>query len=238
MTMRFALVPQSRRLTTRHIGAIAEVLAKQLRYHVAPAWNRRAPSVIVAGNPAPSDTPILLTDIPDIDAAFGYHSEDDRGEAIAKCFVDPVLESGGGILDGGRAGVSFASVISHEAIETLVDPDASLWMDAEMNIAIADKHFNQIALEACDPAQGVLVPVKAKDGTVVMLSNFCLPAWFDAEEAGPYDRAGVVSKPLALGPGGYVIGRTRGPGSEGEAFADKPLPAWRRRRVDIRLGKP
>ena len=197
--MLIAIVNHSPKVTTPDLAGITAAVRRQA-FEASDAWGLTAPTVLDVATPeaAPSGA-LLLAILDDADqaGALGYHSETSDGRQFARVFVSPVLDAGGTILGtSGDPSLSVSCVVSHEVIEALGDPACNRWADA------GDK---LVAIELCDPVQGV-----AYVELGVAVSDYALPAWFDPLAAGPYSRTGAAPAPFALAPGGYAIVRTAG----------------------------
>jgi hypothetical protein len=165
---------------------VCAALARQLREHVQPAYRIVASPVNWYTDPkqVPAKAwPIYLLDTPDVADALGYHDVDPQGKPYGRVFVKPTKQ----------AGAPLSSVLSHEVVEALVDPDANLWSDAPTGVSVA--------FEACDPVEDSGYQIDGVD-----VSNFVTRAWFDvANRSGPYDYLHHLSKPRTLEKGGYQI---------------------------------
>lgn len=185
---------------------MVEAVGRQLAEHVAPAWGRRAPEVTFHDrlSTVPSGVPpIVLFDRAWDASAAGYHTETPDGRSFARVFLDTVLADGGVVLhDGPR--LTVASVVSHEAIEMFIDPDCNVWVDGP-----AIPQGKSYALEVCDPVNGETYPVTTGDGTVVGVSNFLYPDWFDPEAAAGarFDHQGSLHRPFSVREKGYSLVR-------------------------------
>lgn len=205
---RISIVNRSSLLADAACRQIAQACQLQLREHVAPAWGRVPPIVdfVPRGGRPPGDAlPVYVEDDPDTNATFGHHAEDTNGRPEGRVFVRPILTHGGGVLAGD---LSVASVVSHEAVESFIDPSCQLWSQRADGVLVA--------YEACDPVHGQSYLV-APDGLVTGVCDFVLPAWFDSDASRHgtrYDWLDTLGAPFGLGPHGYVITLSRGELSE------------------------
>jgi hypothetical protein len=218
-----AVVNSSNRVTGPDVKTMVRAVATQVRRHASPAF---------AAEPVPV---VYLTDVSDAQPgmwvinvmndsdqadALGWHTEKQGDLVYGRVFAAPVLDHGGGVLDGGSIGVSVASVLSHEVLETFADPHVNLWADAGDGTAVA--------FEICDPVEsdGYLV-TDSFTGTPVLVSDFVLPAWFDpnARAGDQLDWMGQVHRPFEMSKGGYVVVMREGKVDQkfGEGYPD-----WRR----------
>ena len=113
-----------------------------------------------------------------------------------RVFVKPVINNKGTMLSGS---LSVSAVLSHEIIEAYVDPNVNLWSDMY--------NGKMVCYEACDPVENDSYQITTKNGTKVSVSNFVLPAWFDpqADTNSKFDWLALVSKPLTMTRGGYMV---------------------------------
>lgn len=178
-----SVVNRSPLVNDRELPHVVAAIQRQVSCHLAPVWNVQARlHAVKTGEPVPTGSwPIVLQDELDVPGALGYH-------------VDEVTPSGVvGIKICLDDRVSWSSCLSHETLELLVDPWATLAYED------GGKFW---ALEVCDPCE--TTPYKI-DG--VEVSNFVLPSWFRWGATGPYDHLGVLASPLSLEQGGYAMYR-------------------------------
>jgi hypothetical protein len=225
-----AIVNGSTRVTNDDVATMAAAVHVQLTAHVAPAWMRTPPDVrfytdllsIAKGTPL-----IVVMDAPDSPNALGYHFERDD-QVQGKVFASPVLDNGGSALGGpDLSQPSVSSVLSHEVLELFGDWDCNFWVDGP-----AIEQGSTYALELCDAVEGdsYQVAVATSNGAVpVQVSNFLMPAWFDPENAGPlFDWQNKLKAPFTMSPGGYLIVRAGGPGTESQVMGET-MPDWKRK---------
>ena len=194
---------------------------RQLREHVAPAWGLAAPCLqFVTSTPVEPGTAALgILDDADQADDLGWHAETTAGVVYGRVFARPVLDNGGNALTNP---LSVASVLSHEAIEVVLDPACNLWADAGNGTSYAQ--------EGCDAVESdsYRVTLSAGDTTVTaMVSDFLLPAWFDpqAPKGVPRDYMGLLKAPFQVRPTGYTLTRQRGRVS---LVTGRRYPGWRR----------
>lgn len=184
--MQFSLISRSERVTRAHLETMSQAIMILINNRFGPMWGR-APIVASPAENAPSDTTLCLFVDREGDGAPG------SGAIVVD--VGAVVAAGGDILDDKGLGISVAASLSHEVMETLIDPLASDWAQ------LPDGRF--LAKEACDPVQAPLLMVATPTGRVLM-SNGVLPAYFDPlATRGPYDLLGIVPKAFDLQPEGY-----------------------------------
>jgi len=217
--MQIALVNHSTKLSNDDLNTIARVLNFQMQYHAGPAWDLKPASVACyrseASVPA-SSKKLLAFDNADQAGALGYHDETPTGEVYGKVFVQTILQYGGVPLHGP---LSVAATFSHEALE--------MWRDPHINEWAQGPNGKLYAIELGDPVENDYydVPVGSQK---VSVSNFALPAWFDAAKlAGArYDYMGKLHAPFSMTAGGYMIVMAGGKVSEvfGESYPDWKRP--------------
>lgn len=125
----------------------------------------------------------------DVPGALGFH--------------DDVL---GVIFSRVMSGPGWTVTLSHEILEETLNPTCEDF--APFNDG------REQAREACDRVEGDTYRI----GTV-LVSNFLLPAAFEADSAGPWDKLVQLKKWDGMTGGGYVIVRSPD-GSETDVFAD------------------
>jgi hypothetical protein len=187
----------------------------QLRDHASPAWRLVPMTVVYAVDEAhapPGSWVIGVLDDSDQAGALGWHTED-KGVIYGRVFARPVLDNGGNAL---TAKLSIASVLSHEVLETFVDPSCNRWADVD------GRH--SIALEVGDPVESDSYAVQV-DTTQVMVSNFVTENWFDPQARGGFDYMKRCTKPFQMTRGGYIVQMVDGKVTQkfGETY-----PEWRK----------
>lgn len=229
--MKLALLNQSA-APPDAMAKIAAALDVYLNRDVCPAWERAPVSVTwMPGLAVAPDGFMALVafDKPDEDGVEGYHATDPRGVPYGRAFLDmiPAKEL---LRDQHGRGASLAGVLMHESGELAMDMFAGFWSDGPVHDA-AGASFPQVALEIADPVQDSAYAITLPDGTLVDASNFVLPAYFNAEAtAGPFDQMQLLTRPLTIARGGYVIARQGGEESQLTArriVHEEPPAAWR-----------
>lgn len=195
LTVRFMpIVNASSVLHDDDVRAVIPALQLQYDRDFKPAWGDMVPNIKFSFASA--------ADIPNIDApawpiflnrhstdpgALGWHTS--QGRIFGRIFVADCL----------AAGISWTTDLTHEGLETALDPSA--------NKTIRMHNGDLAALEACDAVEADLF---AYDVTVpgsppIKCSNFVLPAYFGLESKMVYDFQGVLHGPCpTLSPGGYM----------------------------------
>lgn len=162
--------------------------------------------------------------------ALGWHTEQESGRLIGEIGVRTILDNGGSLIGDGQPHsvaslYSVSSVLSHEILETLADPNVNQWIQRPDGVLVA--------LEVGDPVEGDSYTIDAL-GVPVLVSNFILPAWGDPDSKGPFDFLGQLSQPFAMSPGGYMV--VMDGGEVSQVYGERH-PEWRkasRRRGAIR----
>jgi hypothetical protein len=201
--MHIGIVNEFSRFSAHDCRAAVAAVAHQLRYDVAPAWDRHVPSLAVYANPeaVPDGAHIVvIVDDADVAGALGYHDETPDGRAYGRVFVSPVLDNGGTALSGS---LSVSAVLSHEVVELFGDPDVNLWADNW-------PRNEQVAVELCDPVEAYYYTVRTRYGEVAV-SDFLLPSYFDAIGGTfPFSKMNVLHEPFDIAAGGYLLVRSEG----------------------------
>lgn len=221
--MRIGVVNQSKKLTDRsQVLLMVNACGRQAREHAATpkAWDRSPPILTLYNSlqQVPKDTRLMvLLDAPDVADALGYHSETPDGRPYGKVFINPILQSGGNVLDG----VSSVSVtLSHEVLEMWIDPNVNGWFDGPSE--------QEYSAEVCDPVEADAYPI-TESGRKVWVSNFVLPPYFDtnpAPDETKFDHLGRLKKPFSMTDGGYLIYR-KADGTVEEIFGSL-FPEWKK----------
>lgn len=210
--MLIAVVNESTLFNAVDAQRAADACAHQLRYHAGPAWSKTAPGVVLYPNeasvPAGADIVAILDDA-DQAGALGYHDETPSGKPYGRVFV-AVSE---------QDGVSVSSVLSHEVLELFVDPTCCGWE--------WDGNTTLYAREVGDPVESDSYTIKSHDGTMVEVSNFVFPGWFDPQAAvgTRLDQLHKLSTPFTMTPHGYVIVMVAG--NVTQRFGDE-YPEWKK----------
>src|SRR3989304_5206667 len=165
---RVTLINKSTLLGNRYdtqLNLIAKACDYQADHHLLPEWNRRRAQLAFSRSGHVPDDSYVMAIVDDVDqvGVLGWHEEANAGDDRPDSFIlaKTILDYGAGILDGGSADFSLASVISHEYVEMLVDPDANYW--AQM------PNGDLVALETADPVEAQSYPINV-DGVDVLVS--------------------------------------------------------------------
>ena len=197
-----AVLNSSTKLANVDVTFLVEACAQQL-YEFCQRWNldRWAIGFYASAAGLPADDIYLFeyVDQLDVDGALAYHSTDALGRPYGRML--PPTDK----LD--------ATDLSHEILETRGDPTCDRWMKMP--------NGSEVAVEVCDPVQG---DSYAQEATVlgetrqIKVSNYVLPAFFDASATDLFDRLGNVKAPFGMSPGGYEAILDAG-GNEHDVFA-------------------
>jgi hypothetical protein len=191
------VVNRSTVISNADVQTMVRACAYQLRYHAAPAWGKNPIPVVYAASEVtapPGSWVIGVFDDADQAGALGWHDLGPGDIVYGRVFARPVLDHGGDAL--GKS-LSVASVLSHEVLETFVDPYCNLYADQDGR--------KSIAVEVGDPVEADVYPVTVS-GIKVTVSNFVFPRWFDPQAtAGPFDQMGRLTHPFTMTKGGYLI---------------------------------
>ena len=222
------VVNKSKLVSNEDVLTMARACYQQLRYDAAPIWGR--PVIPVVYSSTEKDAPpgawvIGIMDDAHDAGTLGWHNEK-YGEVIyGRVFAKPVLRHGGNALTGGSNSVS--AVLSHEVLETFIDPNVNLWADRGDGTAVA--------LEIADPVESDSYPVEV-DGRPVSVSNFVTPAWFDpnAKPGSRFDWLRSTNEPFQMSRGGYLIEEREGKNVTrwGDRHAD-----WRKEMKESKLSR-
>ncbi|MBR0820273.1 hypothetical protein [Bradyrhizobium liaoningense] len=200
LTLPLAVINASTLVSQDEVLAATAALQVQVHRDFAPAWQVDADlAVVVPGGPPPTGAWwIVIMDNSDLGAALGYHDLTSQGLPLGKVFVESSKKSG----------QAWTTLLSHEILEMLSDPFICL-------TALAPTAFGTYlyAYENCDACQSDQFGYLIGDQLV---SDFCLPAWFDANRAGgagPFDFKQHIKQPFALLPGGYAMCRNLSAGT-------------------------
>jgi hypothetical protein len=203
------------------VELMAIACERQLRRHVAPAWNLGSFSVNYfkdATTIPASMWKLLLLDVSDVDGALGYH--DDTLYPDGKVFAKTILDNGGTILDGAD---SISVCLSHEACELVGDPLINNWFQRPDGVFVAG--------ELCDPVEGDSYDIHVH-GKPIAVSNFIFPEWFDTtpEPDAKFDYLGKLSEGWTMTAGGYqiLIDPSKGPAPFQEFAKESTFPAWKK----------
>lgn len=214
----FTIVNKSTLVSDADVKTMVRAVAYQVRFDACPLFGLVPPPVVFSTSVTTSPSgsfAIAILDNSDQAGALGWHTEGPGDVIYGEVFAQPVLDNGGNALS---AELSVASVLSHEVLETLVDPHANLWAD--------DGHGTAYAYEVGDPVESDSYEIDVS-GQKVMVSNFVTPHWFDpmAKSGEHFDYMRRTTSPFQMTSGGYVV--TMVDGNVSQRFGDT-FPEWRK----------
>jgi hypothetical protein len=175
----------------------------------------------------------IVADNSDQARALGYHEVAPSGFPIGYTFAETARQHGSAV----------SAVLTHEVWEARVNP----LIDRVVIGPDGRRWFLEVADAPEADQWGIRWPMP--DRSIVLLSNFCLPRYFEfgAPEGPAYDYLGHLRQPIpALLPGGYLAFQEPG-GAYGQitAFASameraraRPQPYGRRYRAMMRDWEP
>jgi len=217
MIKQIAIINKSTIVNSADLAKMVGACNIQISRDVAPAWGRQAVPVISygtvdAGIPAGS-AKIYIFDNADQAGALGYHTETMGGQVFGKIFAKTITDYGLPIIyDGSRRNsITVSSVLSHEVVETFVNPYVNLWSDGP---TVAQG--NEYVFEACDPVEGDSYQISITTGTtqktltsLVSVSDFVYPEYFDtASPTGTkLDYLSKLRQPFTISVNGYTVVR-------------------------------
>jgi hypothetical protein len=196
------------------IDAMTEAIAIQLR-HLADAWGQVVWQIVDDANAVGFEI-ALFDDDEELQEAYGWHWVTDQGTPYARVFLNPILKFGGRWL---HSSLSVSASVSHEACELIGDPAVNQWAQAMRG--------GLYAVELCDPVEADCYDVELADGTLVTVSDFLYPDWFNpfAPAGGRFDHTGLLTKPFEVAPDGYAMQLS---GGKVRNKYGRRYPAWRR----------
>jgi hypothetical protein len=183
-----ALVNQSTVVSDVDVAKCAAALQKQVTNDFCPAWGIDAKVIQVSREmELLGHWQLIILDDSDQAGALGYHDITADGLPLGKVFARTDRDNG----------LSWTVTASHELLEMLADP----FVDAVVPVSTGRFTGVMFALEVCDPceadSQGYLIDA-------VQVSDFVTPAWFRRGAKPPYDKRGLIQRPLQVLRGGYA----------------------------------
>ena len=218
--MRFALLNSSSASADDMLRIADGLTAGLVRFcadhGLATAMVQSFPGMTAA--PDPSWIPVkAVGDLPaGISGVQAFHDVDDLGVPYALASLN-LVPNRTVLHDTSGKGESLAALIGHEIVETLVDFDANRERDVTFVDPTLGTVMSQVAEEVSDAVQESAIPITLPGGLVVDFPNYVYPSWFQARgRATKFDALGLLTKPLSIAPGGYVIARPAGAGVAGD----------------------
>lgn len=187
-TQQIAIVNSSHVLSDAQVVAAIPALQTQIDRDFLPAWKLPPVKLVFAvlGKVPKGAWPIYLNRHSTDEGALGWHT-DEGGQIYGRVFVGDCI----------RYGVAWTADLSHEILETILDPTANKTFKMTGN--------RQAALEACDACEADAYGYKIGD---FLVSDFVLPTYFsnNPQTKGTlYDHTGVLKGPCpTLSAGGYM----------------------------------
>jgi len=191
ITIPLAVINASSLVTKEEVLAAIASVQVQVHRDFAPYWRVEADIALLEDGERPPANAwwLVILDNSDVGAALGYHDLTSQRLPIGKVFVQSAR----------MAGQDWTVSMSHEVLEMLSDPYCYLTVTGP-----TPSGPDLYAYENCDACQAEQSEYKIGDRLV---SNFCLPAWFNpwqANTAGPFDFLNKINQPFGLLPGGYA----------------------------------
>ena len=234
--MLIAVINESTLITNAQVQTMCQAIQIQLNLHVLPAWNMKAATITFYADK--TKVPgyawvVSMLDNSTQAGALGYHSLD-NDKVDAFIFAAPVLQNGGTALVFNSANPSqytVSATLSHEVCEMVGDRYAGGFSQGPQ---IAQG--NLYCQELCDPVENDSYGITVGT-TVVSVSNFLFPSWFNPEATvalnAPFDYLNKLKAPFTMDAGGYMILATLAKEGTVEAkhvFGEN-MPHWRREYV-------
>ena len=214
--MLIAILNQSTVVANADVATMTEAIATQLQFDVAPIWDRAPAAVQFYTDPTavpPTAYGIAIVDtIQDQpQGVLGFHTEAQVAQMWGVVAAQPELDNGGKATTGDW---SVSSTLSHEVLETFIDPHCNLWAN--------DGKGSVYSLEVCDPVEAPTYTVSG-----VSVSNFVTPSWYDplAPATAQFDKLGQLTAGFSILPGGYMVYESKG--KEQEQWGSQ-YPSWRK----------
>lgn len=232
--MLIAVINESTMVTNSQITTMCQAIQVQLNLHVLPAWNMKAATITFYADktkvPGYAWVVSMLDDSTQA-GALGYHSED-NDEVDAFIFAAPVLQNGGTVLVFNPANpgqYTVSATLSHEVCEMVGDRYAGGFSQGPTNSGGS----NLYCQELCDPVENDSYGITIGT-TVVSVSNFLFPSWFNpqatAKVNAPFDYLKKLTAPFTMDAGGYMIVAVLG--NEGQVTAKhvfgEKVPQWKK----------
>lgn len=202
--MQFCITRQTDLVSDQDVELIARAIRMQVHMDLCPTWNMNPKAFDVL--PAPKVLPADAVMVNLIDAEnpteLGFHS-----------FGPDITIYTRGIPGEIHSGPnSISSVISHEILETAIDPRAQDWDRAGY------------CYEICDPVQPYWY-----DMLGCSVADFVFPVWFDpnATNGAAMDVMGKITSHHQVAPGGYSLRLGPSGTNPTEIFGAAIPPAWR-----------
>jgi hypothetical protein len=201
LTTHVALINHSTVVRNDELDPLARALTVQAIHLGKAGYDIVADAQRYKGTPPHAAWQLVILDDADQADALGYHETTPAGQPLGKVFARTVRD----------AGLSWTVTASHEFVEMLVDPWATLGVDLGGGV--------WVAWEACDPVEA---DAFGYDINGIRVSDFITAAWFVDGAPGPYDWTTHCPAPLTLLDGGYVAVQEGGEWQQ--VLAERPSP--------------
>ncbi len=182
------------------LDALIAALGIFVERDFGPVWETKA-NLVKANDVSPNTWNFVFFDDADAANALGYHDLTKNDLPLSKVFVRNTLE----------AGEKVSTTASHELAEMLADPAINIWAKATNGV--------MYAYETSDAVEETSYEING-----IAMSNFVHPAYFESfRRAGSvkFDHLGLISKPLEILKGGYMLIDRRG--VESQVFKDSGI---------------
>lgn len=199
--MRLTIVNASTRIKTAEFRAAVRAIGRQVKEHFTPEWGIHATLAERRAQVAPKSK-VTIDDAADafiyvgdaaldpttgVDGALGYHSTNHSDKPYGFVYLD--------VCDEYKE--EWTCTLSHEVLELLADPDASLTVGGPNPGKGATRVY--FDLEVCDPVQGDTYRIDD-----VVVSNFVTRRYFDMRgKSSATNHLGLPLKRFGVRPGGY-----------------------------------
>lgn len=195
--IRVLVVNESTVLTHEQVAACVAALGAQVNEDFAPYYGTPITIEIAAAGtkPDPGVWELVFLDDSDQAGALGYHETTVNGDPIAYAFAKTAIANG----------ESWTVTASHELLEMLADPEINSVIEQDNPDGSMTMYFKEV----CDPCEDDSfgyrkAHFKLPEGSLVLLSDFVLPSYWQANSEGTaFDFTGHITKPLSLISGGY-----------------------------------
>ena len=188
LAYRVAVVNRCETVAAAEVERVVAALQVQVHRDLAPTWGIDAELTLVRPGETPAENAWWLHLEDDIKekGALGYHAVSAAGLPLAHI----------GVRSSAREGFPWTVTASHTLLQLLANPTGTLAVVAEDKV---------IPREICRPCYGERYAYRIDD---VLVSDFVLPAWFEAFQAhrsAPFDHCGHIAEPFQVLPGAYCF---------------------------------
>ena len=195
--IKVAVINDSTVLTDRQVQDVVPVLEFQVHKHFSRAWGIDADLRFVPRpqEPGADEWQLVILDDSDRGEDLGYHELTNTGQPLCKVFA----------RSDQTRGYQWTVTASHELLEMLGDPNASLGVLVQPNACDSFLY----AYEVCDPceSEAFAYAIPQPGGGPVLVSDFVYPAWFEPlreARSTQFDFGGHIDAPLQCLPGSHM----------------------------------